>query len=94
MLSFFRKIMIDPFRISYVRQFSTLIQCVAARRFAMLLGGATCPARFALDLSGLAPGSKVKVLFHYTSKLGAVNITNASAKQAGGVCSSLSRSLI
>ena len=60
----------------------------------MLFGGATCPARFALDLSGLAPGSKVKVLFHYTSKLGAVNITNESAKQADGVCSSLIRSLI
>ena len=60
----------------------------------MLFGGATCPARFALDLSGLAPGSKVKVLFHYTSKLGAVNITSDSAKQAGGVCSSLIRSMI
>ena len=59
----------------------------------MRFGGATCPARFALDLSGLAPGSKVKVLFHYTSKLGAVNITSESAKQADGVCSSLIRSL-
>ena len=50
----------------------------------MLFGGATCPARHALDLSGLHPGSKFKVLLHYTSKLGAANITNESAKQADG----------
>ena len=46
-----------------------------------MFGDAKCSARHPLDLRGLAPGSKFKILFHYTSELGVSNITNAKAKQ-------------
>ena len=64
------------------------------RRFDILSGDAKCSARHPLDLRGLAPGSKFKILFHYTSELGVANITNAKAKDVDWVCSSLIRSSI
>ena len=51
-------------------------------------------ARHPLDLSGLAPGGKSKTLFHYTAKVGALNIANGKAKQADRACLTLNRSSI
>ena len=61
-----------------------LIRCVATRRFDIQSGDAKCCARHPLDLRGLAPGSKCKILFHYTSEKGVANITNAKAQQVDG----------
>ena len=98
MLSFVRgsKILIDPFRTrsGYFHEIITLIRCVVTRRFDLLSGDAKCFARHPLDLRGLAPGSKYKILYHFTSELGVANITNAKAKDVDGVCSSLIRSSI
>ena len=77
-----------------LREIVTLIRCVVTRRFDNLSGDAKCSARHPLDLRGLAPGSKCKILFHYTSEKGVVNITNAKAQQVDGVCSSLIRTSI
>ena len=90
------KILIDPFRtrIGYFCEIVALIRCVVTRRFDILSGDAKCSARHPLDLRGLAPDGKFIILFHYTSELGVANITNAKAKQADGVCSSLIRSSI